>query len=57
MRYHFEHLKPKQGMTLIEVLLYIALLSMLLFGFISYLYSLNEGSMDLFSEVSNAYVE
>ena len=58
MQYHLN--KPPNisvGMTLIETLLYIALLSMLLLGFIHYLYYMNEINMHLYDDIKRAYEE
>ena|GEM_PF-2558935 len=46
-----------RAFTLIEMLIFVALLSMLLFGFMCFLYSLNDSSMDLYQKISKAYVE
>ena len=44
-------------MTLVEVLIYVALLAMLLVGFLRYLYSLDDMGTNLYNQVSKAYAE
>jgi len=47
----------RHGFTLVETLIFIALLSMMIFSFLRYLYSLNDSSMRLYDDISNAYTE
>lgn len=45
------------GMTLIEVAVYAALLSVLLAGFISYAYSIHINNIKLSHDIENAYIK
>lgn len=51
------HLQNRKGMTLIETLLYIALLTMLVLSFLRYLYSINDINMNLYDDIQKAYEE
>jgi Tfp pilus assembly protein PilV len=44
-----------KGMTLIEVLIYIFLLSFLLAGFIQYVYAVQAQDMSLMQNIQDAY--
>gem|GEM_PF-3304114 len=47
----------RNGMTLIEVLIYITLLSFLLSGFIQYSYSVNLGNIQLIHEIQDKQIQ
>ncbi len=49
--------RTRDGMTLIEILIYVALLSVLLSGFFSYLYNLNDSEMSIYNQVHETYDE
>ncbi len=62
MKSHFRHIHSKAlcfsvGMTLIEILIYVTLLSMLLSGFMRYLYYMYDTGLRLFEDVAKAYVK
>ena len=44
-----------RGMTLIEVIIYIVLLSFLISGFIQYVYSIHEQNIKLMQDLDYAY--
>lgn len=46
----------KQGITLIEMLIYIALLSLLLGGFINCAYAIHLQDIQLIDDINDAYV-
>ena len=47
--------KTRQGMSLIEVIMYIALFSLLLSTFISYAYAIGMQNMTLITNIDHAY--
>ena len=53
--YMSSHFKKVLGFTLIEVLIFTALLTMMIFGFLRYLYAFNDNDIDLYENVSRAY--
>ena len=50
-------INPSKGMTLIEAIIYIALLSILMSGFIASAWSVHEQNMRLLDRIQDAYAK
>ena len=55
MRFHSINMKHNLGLTLIEIIIYIALLSMLMVGFLQYAITLHLNDIYLIDDIQNAY--
>ena len=56
MKYYFENNRiNEQGMTLIEVMIFIALISMMMTGFMSYVYEIHFSNIKLLHDIEDQY--
>ena len=57
LKYAAFRFTAKRGMTLIEVIIYVTLLSFLLSGFIQYAYGINIDNFKLMDEINAANIQ
>lgn len=54
MKYHLNKIKINSGLSLIEMVIFISLISVLLSGFISFVYEINTHLLDLNNNINDA---
>jgi len=55
MKYHLIKIDHHRGLTIIEIIIYIALLAVLMVGFLQYAVTLHINDINLINDIQNAY--